>query len=92
MKMDVKIVKVDGSRRRHLAPAPIIQERRAAFPTEHSIKGKEIFYRQVDLDVSGAYEVATEAMAETSQWPDAQERIKAFIEKRPPRYEEPDET
>ena len=55
-------------------------------------KGKEIFYRQVDRDVSSAYEVATEAMAETSQWPDAQERIKAFIEKRAPRYKEPDET
>lgn len=54
-------------------------------------KGKEIFYRQVDLDVGGAYEVATEAMAATSQWPDAQERMKAFIEKRPPRYEEHDE-
>lgn len=54
-------------------------------------KGKEIFYRQVDLDVGGAYEVATEAMAETSQWPDAQERIKSFVEKRSPTYKEPDE-
>ncbi len=53
-------------------------------------KGKEIFYRQVDLDVDGAYEVATEAMAETSQWPDAQERIKAFIEKRRPSYDDKD--
>ena len=51
-------------------------------------KGKEIFYRQIDLDVGGAYEVATEAMAETSQWPDAQERIEAFIEKRAPSYDD----
>jgi enoyl-CoA hydratase/carnithine racemase len=51
-------------------------------------KGKEIFYRQVDLDLGGAYAVATEAMAVTSQSRDAQERINAFVEKRSPSYED----
>ncbi len=51
-------------------------------------KGKEVFYRQVDLDMGGAYAIATEAMAATSQSKDAQERINSFVEKRPPNYAE----
>jgi len=51
-------------------------------------KGKDIFYRQVDLDVARAYDVATEVMADTSQWKSAQERINAFVEKRKPSYDD----
>jgi len=54
-------------------------------------KGKEVFYRQIDLDVADAYDVATEAMAETSQWKSAQERINSFIEKRAPNYDDDNE-
>lgn len=51
-------------------------------------KGKEIFYRQVDLDLAGAYALATEAMAVASQTRQGQERINAFVEKRPAVYDD----
>jgi len=53
-------------------------------------KGKEIFHRQVDLDIAGAYALATEAMAVASQTQHGQERINSFVEKRPPDYNETD--
>jgi enoyl-CoA hydratase/carnithine racemase len=46
--------------------------------------GKQAFYRQIDLDQTGAYEYAIEVMATASQSPDAQEGIAAFVEKRSP--------
>ena len=49
-------------------------------------KGKQAFYRQVDLDVAGAYELATEVMATTSQSKDGQESMRSFVEKRRPRF------
>ena len=49
-------------------------------------KGKQAFYRQVDLDLPGAYALATDEMATSSQSKDGQERISAFVEKRPPKY------
>lgn len=49
--------------------------------------GKRAFYRQVDLDTSAAYDVATEVMASASQTYDAQEGMRSFIEKRRPRFE-----
>ena len=49
-------------------------------------KGKQAFYRQVDLDLPGAYAFATDEMATSSQSKDGQERISAFVEKRPPKY------
>ena len=48
--------------------------------------GKQAFYRQVDLDVPGAYAYASEVMAAASQTPDAQENLRAFLEKRRPRF------
>jgi enoyl-CoA hydratase/carnithine racemase len=48
--------------------------------------GKQAFYRQVDLDVPGAYAYATEVMAAASQTPEARENLRAFLEKRPPRF------
>ncbi|HSG66960.1 MAG TPA: enoyl-CoA hydratase-related protein [Gammaproteobacteria bacterium] len=53
-------------------------------------RGKEIFYRQVDLDIAAAYTLATEAMAVASQTKHGQERINSFVEKRPPDYTESD--
>jgi enoyl-CoA hydratase/carnithine racemase len=49
--------------------------------------GKQGFYAQVDLDQAKAYAYAIELMAATSQTPDAQERMAAFLEKRPPRFD-----
>jgi enoyl-CoA hydratase/carnithine racemase len=48
--------------------------------------GKQAFHRQVDLDVAGAYAHATEVMAAASQIEDAQEGLRAFLEKRAPRF------
>jgi enoyl-CoA hydratase/carnithine racemase len=48
--------------------------------------GKQALYAQVDLDQPKAYAYAVEVMAATSQLPDAQEGIGAFLEKRKPRW------
>lgn len=48
--------------------------------------GKQAFHRQVDLDLPGAYAYASEVMAAASQTPEAQENLRAFLEKRPPRF------
>jgi enoyl-CoA hydratase/carnithine racemase len=54
--------------------------------TRSKALGKQAFYRQVDLDVPGAYAYASEVMAAASQTPDAQENLRAFLEKRRPRF------
>jgi len=50
--------------------------------------GKRAFYRQVDVDVRGAYDLATEVMAASSQTEDAREGVRAFLEKRKPRFDD----
>jgi enoyl-CoA hydratase/carnithine racemase len=49
--------------------------------------GKQALYAQIDLDQPKAYAYAIEVMAATSQLPDAQEGIKAFLEKRKPHWQ-----
>ncbi|HEX4094852.1 MAG TPA: enoyl-CoA hydratase-related protein [Trebonia sp.] len=48
--------------------------------------GKQALYTQIDLDQPKAYAYAIEVMAATSQLPDAKEGIRAFLEKRKPRW------
>jgi enoyl-CoA hydratase/carnithine racemase len=48
--------------------------------------GKQALYAQLDLALPQAYDYAIEVMAATSQLPDAQEGIRAFLEKRKPRW------
>jgi enoyl-CoA hydratase/carnithine racemase len=48
--------------------------------------GKQAFHRQVDMDIDAAYEYASEVMAAASQTGDAQENLRAFLEKRRPRF------
>ncbi len=48
--------------------------------------GKQAFYGHIDLDQAKAYALAIEVMASSSQIPDAQERINAFLEKRKPNF------
>ncbi|HEX6518941.1 MAG TPA: enoyl-CoA hydratase-related protein [Streptosporangiaceae bacterium] len=48
--------------------------------------GKQALYGQIDLDQPKAYAYAMEVMAATSQLPDAQEGIGAFLEKRKPQW------
>jgi enoyl-CoA hydratase/carnithine racemase len=50
--------------------------------------GKQSFYRQIDLDVSAAYDYATEVMAAMSQTGDARENLRSFLEKRPSKFED----
>jgi enoyl-CoA hydratase/carnithine racemase len=49
--------------------------------------GKQALYAQIDLDQPKAYAYAIEVMAATSQTPDAQEGMKAFLEKRKPNWD-----
>jgi enoyl-CoA hydratase/carnithine racemase len=48
--------------------------------------GKEAFYRQIDLDEHGAYELTRRVMATNAEARDAQEGMTAFLEKRPPEW------
>ena len=48
--------------------------------------GKQALYTQIDLDQPKAYAYAVEVMAATSQLPDAREGIRAFLDKRKPRW------
>jgi len=48
--------------------------------------GKEAFYRQVDLDEHGAYELTRRVMSSNAEARDAQEGMTAFLEKRAPEW------
>ena len=48
--------------------------------------GKQMFYRQLERDLAGAYDFAAETMACNMMADDTGEGIDAFIEKRPPRW------
>jgi enoyl-CoA hydratase/carnithine racemase len=50
--------------------------------------GKEAFYRQVDMGLGDAYRFASHAMVENMLRRDAAEGIGAFLEKRPPAWED----
>jgi enoyl-CoA hydratase/carnithine racemase len=51
--------------------------------------GKQAYYAQIDLPQHQAYNYAIEVMASASQIPDAQEGMRAFLEKRHPHFQEP---
>ena len=58
-----------------------------AAKSSHAIKlGKEMFYRQLPMDLSEAYAFAGEKMACNMDSEDAREGIDAFIEKRKPEW------
>ncbi|MDE2228210.1 MAG: enoyl-CoA hydratase [Alphaproteobacteria bacterium] len=49
--------------------------------------GKEAFYRQAELDLDEAYAYTSEVMVTNMMARDAEEGIDAFLQKRPPRWE-----
>jgi enoyl-CoA hydratase/carnithine racemase len=50
--------------------------------------GKEAFYRQLEMTLADAYRYASEVMVENMLARDAEEGIGAFIDKRPPNWED----
>ena len=50
--------------------------------------GKRAFYQQLPLDYAAAYALAQRVMVENALMGDAQEGMHAFLEKRPPRWED----
>lgn len=49
--------------------------------------GKQTLYRQMDLGLREAYDLATEVMALSSQTPDGREAITSFVERRRPDFD-----
>ena len=49
--------------------------------------GKQAYYRQIELPQAQAYAFAGDVMADGAMDNDAQEGFRAFLEKRPPRFE-----
>jgi len=63
--------------------------RKIAAKSTHVVKiGKEAFYRQAELDLAAAYAYASSVMVENMLARDAEEGIAAFVEKRPPTWED----
>ena len=58
----------------------------AGKPADALRLGKALFYRQLNIPLSEAYQAAGRAMADNMLFPDTQEGIDAFIEKRDPRW------
>ena len=66
-----------------------LARRIAAKPAAIVKLGKEAFYRQIEISITEAYAHATEVMVRNMMADDAAEGISAFIEKRPPKWDEP---
>jgi len=50
--------------------------------------GKEAFYNQIEMPIAEAYDYTGDVMVENMLWRDTEEGISAFIEKRPPEWEQ----
>jgi enoyl-CoA hydratase/carnithine racemase len=67
--------------------AAIALAQQVALKSAHTVKlGKEAFYRQAEMSLAEAYRYAAEVMTENMMARDAEEGIKAFIEKRTPTW------
>jgi enoyl-CoA hydratase/carnithine racemase len=67
--------------------AAIELAQQVALKSAYTVKlGKEAFYRQAEMSLAEAYYYAAEVMTENMMARDAEEGIKAFIEKRSPTW------
>src|SRR5882672_1584866 len=69
--------------------AALALARKIAGKSSHVVKiGKEAFYRQLEMGLDDAYRYTAEVMVENMMARDAEEGIQAFVEKRPPKWED----
>jgi enoyl-CoA hydratase/carnithine racemase len=69
--------------------AAIAFARKISGKSSHIVKiGKEGFYRQAEMRLADAYKYVSEVMVENLMARDAEEGLNAFIEKRPPKWED----
>ena len=67
----------------------LVFARKIAEKSSHIVKiGKEGFYRQAEMNLADAYRYASEVMVENLMARDAEEGLKAFIDKRAPKWED----
>ena len=72
-----------------LERATIVLAQKIAAKSAHAIKlGKEMFYKQLSLDLNDAYAYAAERMTCNMDSQDAREGIDAFIQKRKPEWKD----
>jgi enoyl-CoA hydratase/carnithine racemase len=69
----------------HVATRALAAQIAAKSPLTVAI-GKEAFYRQTEMDLSHAYDYASEVMTRNMLASDAEEGIDAFLTKRPPQW------
>ncbi len=63
--------------------------RKIAGKSAHVVKiGKQAFYRQLEMGLADAYRYTADVMVENMMARDAQEGIAAFVDKRPPHWED----
>ena len=71
-----------------LAEARALARRIAARSAATLAIGKRAFYRQIDMPLDDAYALAAQAMVDNLLHPDSAEGAAAFLDKRPPRWED----
>ncbi len=78
-----RVVPARAARRRgrHASPRPSWPSRRLAIRM-----GKQMFYKQLEMGLDAAYQLASETMACNAMCEDAAEGIDAFIAKRKPEF------
>jgi enoyl-CoA hydratase/carnithine racemase len=69
--------------------AALALARKVAAKSSQVVKlGKQAFYRQLELGLADAYRLTADVMVENMLFKDAEEGIAAFIEKRPPAWDD----
>jgi enoyl-CoA hydratase/carnithine racemase len=69
--------------------AALALARKVAAKSAHVVKiGKQAFYRQLEMGLADAYRLTAEVMVDNMMARDAEEGIAAFVERRPPTWED----